>query len=480
MIWAPPNADSDGCLGKTAVATQRFSMIRRNCLTRLKTIKEACTTDREARKTVPRMNKDLVMDDIQHALNLRSIERVDKGPAPRWLTSETVDRVGAAESRPFNDEEYQTRLDLVRLRMARMELDALIVFRPSSVEYLCGHHTAETTPQPLVVTDSTTSLYLPDLELGRAVATARVDYLYYCSYTGALQGLRQFLNHAMAMLPTAARVGVETAHTSTPPQALNIVAENGATVIDSNYLVERERLVLSAAEIRCVEQAGEISSEGVRAAVAEAGRDGATESSIAGSIAEALTIHADSISAWGPVVVTGDRAGIPHSSFAAHPLRPGPIFMEFSGTHHRYHAPVMRTLIAGPLDPQDRVLVELAQTAVASVLEHARPGVPCSVVADRANQALGPLPNDVVFHQLFGYPVGLAHKPHWMDGMPFHIAADNHEPLEEGMVFHIPSSFRRFGVSGVGLSQTFLVERHGARALTHGPAEIIDLTEDAV
>jgi hypothetical protein len=45
------------------------------------------------------------------------------------------------------------------------------------------------------------------------------------------------------------------------------------------------------------------------------------------------------------------------------------------------------------------------------------------------------------------------------------------------MVFHIPGSFRRFGRSGVGLSQTFVVERDGARALTHGAAELLDVTE---
>lgn len=418
------------------------------------------------------------MDDQQHALPLRSIVGLDDGPAPRWLAPEAVERIRAAESRPFDDAEYDARLDRVRRRMARLDMDALIVFRPSSVEYLCGYHTAETTPQPLVVTNSTTSLYLPDLELGRAVASARVDELYYCSYTGALQGLRQILHHAVAVLPATARVGVETAHTSTPPKALEIVAEYGAAVVDSDYLVERERLVLSAAEVRCVEQAASITSDGVRAAVAAAGREGATDSSVAAAVSQALTAHADSASAWGPVVVTGDRAGIPHSSFAAQPLGPWPTFMEFSGTQHRYHAPVMRTLIAGPPGPEEKLLVELAQTTVASVLENARPGVPCSVVADRASAALGPLPDGVVFHQLFAYPVGLAHKPHWMDGLPFHIAAHNDELLEEGMVFHIPSSFRRFGSSGVGLSQTFVIESHGARVLTHGPADIIDLTEE--
>jgi Xaa-Pro dipeptidase len=133
----------------------------------------------------------------------------------------------------------------------------------------------------------------------------------------------------------------------------------------------------------------------------------------------------------------------------------------------------MRTLRHGtPPAPIER-LAELAKTAVAAVLDAAKPGVPCAEVARHAQEALGPLPDGVVFHQLFGYPVGLAHPPHWMDGAPFAITADNPEPLAEGMVLHIPASFRAFGEAGVGLSQTFVVESAGARVLTHGAAELI-------
>jgi Xaa-Pro aminopeptidase len=245
--------------------------------------------------------------------------------------------------------------------------------------------------------------------------------------------------------------------------------------VNGNYLVERERLVLSSAELRCVERAAAVTEAGVRAAVTEATRAEATDSSVAAAIASALISPADSASAWGPVVVTGDRAGIPHSSWLGHALATGPTFMEFSGTDHRYHAPVMRTVVRGRLDAEDRRLAGLARTAVASVLDNAKAGVPCSQVALRASKALGRLPEDVVFHQLFGYPVGLAHKPHWMDGVPFHITVGNHEPLREGMVFHIPGSFRRFGRSGIGLSQTFVIEPDGARVLTHGPADLIEL-----
>lgn len=395
--------------------------------------------------------------------------------APRWATPEAIDRVRAGGSRPFDDAEYGARLDRVRHRMAGLRLDALVVLRPSSIEYLVGYHTAETAPQPLVVTEDAVSLYVPDLELGRALVTARVDALHHCGYADALQGLGVFLRHAVDMLPKQARVGLELAHAGTPPQTLDIVSECGAVVVDSDHLVERERLVLSAAEQSCVERAASITEGGVQAAVAEAGRSGATDSSVAAAISAALTTDANSASAWGPVVVTGERTGIPHSSWVGAPLGPGPTFLEFSGTHHRYHAPVMRTLSAGRLDGTDRQLAEFAGTVVAAVLDSARPGVPCSQVAAEATGALGRLPDDVVFHQLFGYPVGLAHKPHWMDGMPFHITAGNHDPLQEGMVFHIPGSFRRFGRSGVGLSQTFVVERHGARVLTQGPADVIDV-----
>ncbi len=408
---------------------------------------------------------------------VETLRRLDEGPVPRWLTPEAVASARDVGDQPFEDAEYAARLDSVRSRMSRSGLDALLVFRPSSVEYLCGYHTAETAPQPLLVTDSDTYLYVPDLEVGRALASSRVGGIRYCGYADALQGLEGFLEHALSVLPASARLGVETAHTSTPPQAVKMLEDRGVRLIDPDHLVERVRLVLSPAEIAVVEQAAQVTGAGVEGAVAEACNTGATDSSVAAAIAAELFEQADSVSAWGPLVVTGRRAGIPHSSSIRQGLSHGTTFLEFSGAHHRYHAPVMRTLVAGEPDGDARRLADLARTALAAVLDNAKPGVPCSRVAARASGALGRLPDDVVFHQVFGYPVGLAHKPHWMDGVPFHITANNDEPLQEGMVFHVPCAFRTFGEACVGLSQTFVVGADGSRVLTPGRAELIDIGE---
>lgn len=404
-----------------------------------------------------------------------TITSLDGAPAPPWLTQPGIDSVRAAETRPFPDREHAERLAHVRSRLAERDADAILVCKPSSVEYLSGYHSAETAPQPLLVTHSGTFLYVLDLELARALASSRVDTILFSGYATMERVLELVARHVSSTLPQRARLIVETGQPTTPPDLIGRLRDTALTVDDGDHLVERARLVLSPAEIACVERAAEITRRGVEAAVTAARGAGATDSSIAAAIAEALIRNANSRSAWGPVVATGARGGIAHSSWVDTPLSDDVTFLEFAGTHHRYHAPIMRTLAHEPVPAPARRLESLAQAALQAVLETAKPGVPCSSVARAAIDAVGPLRDDEVSHLMFGYPVGLAHPPHWMDGPPFYLTTANHEPLRAGMTFHMPGSFRSFGNRGVGLSQTFTVEESGTRVLTHGPAEIITL-----
>lgn len=394
-------------------------------------------------------------------------------PRPAWLDVPAAAQVPDLEPHPFPDDEYRERLARVRERLSQANLGGVLVFRPSSVEYLCGYHSMERVPQPLLVTRSDTFLYVPDLEIGRAMASSVADTVLYYGYTQAPTALTLIAEHAARALPDGARLAAEFEHTSTPPRAIELLGRHGVDPVPGEHLVENLRLVLSPAELRCVEEAADATQRGVEAAVRAAGDPDTTDSAIAGAITEALLRGATSTSAWGPVVVSAPRAGVPHSSWRREHIGDGPIFLEFAGAHHRYHAPVMRTLSRGEPTPDAQRLGELSSSVLDAVLGTAAAGVPCADVARRASEAIGPLPDDVVFHHLFGYPVGLAHPPHWMDSAPFHITMENREPLREGMVFHIPASFRSFGRACVGLSQTFVVERDGARVLTHGTAGFI-------
>jgi Xaa-Pro dipeptidase len=405
----------------------------------------------------------------------RNVVPMGGGRAVPWLDAARVAAVEAEEGLPFAPEEYARRVGSVRARLAEVGADAILVFRPSGVEYLCGYHSAETAPQPLLVTPDDMFLYVLDLEIGRALASSLVDNILYCGYDTMGRSLELIAEHAGRQLPAGGRLAVESGHTSTPASILGLLDAAGVTTTSGNYLVETTKMVLSPAEIGFVERAAAVTQRGVEAAVSAARRPDATDSSVGAAIAEALLRDANSRSAWGPVVATGARGGIAHSTWLSGPLRDGPTFIEFAGTHHRYHAPVMRTLFRGAPSPAATRLERLSQHALDAVLATAKAGVTAREVAQQALRAIEPLPDDVVFHRMFGYPVGLAHPPHWMDGPPFYLTLDNCEPLREGMVFHVPASFRSFGRMGVGLSQTFVVERDRARPLTHGTAELIEL-----
>jgi len=400
--------------------------------------------------------------------------RLGSTPAPPWVTQETVQALSLREGQPFERDEYTRRKERVFEDLERLGADAIVVFRSSSVEYLCGYHTIETVPQPLILAPSLLQLLVPDPEIGRALVSSNVEEILFCSQFD--DALRLLAEHLELVLGAEARVAIEPLDPTMPHAFVAMLLDRSLRVVHADFLVERIRLVLSEAEISCMERAGEITGRGVAAAVEALASPDATDSAVAGAARAAMAQEANSGAPLGVIVATGWRGGVVHSNWNHTPVGPGTTtFMEMSGAHHRYCAPQMRTVAHGPLSKRNRRLAQLSHLMLEVVLEEARAGADCSEVATRALEHLGPLEDWIAFHFTFGYPVGLAHSPTWMDGAPFFITQDNPRPLESGMAFHVPASFRAFGESGVGLSHTILVTEKGGRVLTPGPAEVIQL-----
>ena len=78
--------------------------------------------------------------------------RLGIAPTPAWLAPDGVERATDLEPKPFDETEFASRIERTRTSLTERGFDAVLVFRPSTVEYLCGHHTIETAPQPLLVT----------------------------------------------------------------------------------------------------------------------------------------------------------------------------------------------------------------------------------------------------------------------------------------------------------------------------------------
>ncbi|MDQ3660101.1 MAG: Xaa-Pro peptidase family protein [Actinomycetota bacterium] len=400
--------------------------------------------------------------------------RLGPSPVPPWLSQDAVQSLSLREGSPFERHEYARRKRRACEELERLGADAIVVFRSSSVEYLCGYHTIETVPQPLIVGPSLLQLLVPDPEVGRALVSSNAEEILFCSqFDDALKLLAEHLERVLGM---GATVAIEPLDPTMPHAFAAMLLGRGLRVVYGDFLIERIRLVLSEAEVSCMERAGEITGGGIAAAVEALAMPGATDSSAAAAARAAMAREADSGAPLGVIVATGWRGGVVHSNWNGTAVAAGTTtFLEMSGAHHRYCAPLMRTVAHGPLSVRNKRLAELAHLMLERVLEEARAGEPCSEVASRVLDHLGPLEDWIAFHFTLGYPVGLAHSPTWMDGAPFFITRDNPRPLELGMAFHVPASFRAFGESGVGLSHTILVTEQGGRALTPGPAEVIEL-----
>jgi Xaa-Pro dipeptidase len=401
-----------------------------------------------------------------------NLVRVGPTPPPPWAGSDRVAELDGREGLPFDDAEYRQRRERIVAEMDARGLDALLVFRPSSVEYVCGFHTvAEPIPIPVLILRDRMVLCLLEFEAGRAVASSRVDEILY--HSRAEDGLELLIDYLAGGVPSGAKVGLEIEHRWVPPQVVLELQRRSFEIVDAP-VVERARLVLSEAEIGYMREAGRITQVGIDAALEAAREPEATDSSIAAAIAAALARDTDSLSGLDVIVAAGWAGGVPHSTWGQRPIdRSLPVVLEFAGARKRYVAPVMRTLAYEPLTGEAARLDELAERCRDLLQQELRVGRRCSEVARAVTAGLGDVDPWVVFHYVYGYPVGLSHPPTWMDGYSFYLSEQNDGVLEAGMAFHCPASFRSFGRLGVCHSHTVVMTDGGPEIVTPTPAALL-------
>jgi len=352
----------------------------------------------------------------------------------------------------FSVGEYRRRIATVQQGLAERDLDAVVLFSPGNINYLTGMDSENLFDLQacLLTRDTDPVLVMFDFERGRFDNSAWLATpVAYGPFDDPIMSV---VDELRRLGLDRARLGIEQRQAGLPPRLfLKLQAAlPWATVEDAFGPVERARLVKSTDEIALMRQAAAFTDEGV-----QAGSDPVC---------------------WGPVVAAGYRAGLAHSSFNGHVIARGEtVFLELTGQHRRYVAPVMRTAVVGTPTAEHRRLAQASADAVAAILETARAGVPARTVAEAGLRFIRPVERNVVFHYYFGYPVGIGYPPSWIEALGFFIRADNPAPVEAGMVFHLPMSLRVAGRLGICLSHTMLVTPDGGVPLTGTSAELAEV-----
>jgi Xaa-Pro dipeptidase len=373
---------------------------------------------------------------------------------------------------PFSKTEYDNRLTALRKRMAERGIDVLLVFIPVNVLYLTGYVTIGFTNFQALIVPRNGKPFLFIREMERLVAEATTwveDFDIFADDEDPIEGLRAVL---AAHDWLGKGLGAEMNGGFVSPAMMREIDGRLGGLKDGSGLVEAGRRIKSAEELAMIRAACRITEAGIGAAC-EAIRPGTTENMVAATASTAMMAAGADFFVNDPIVTSGWRSGIPHTTFANRTLEHGDtVLLEFGGCHRRYFGPLMRTGIIGPVKPEIHKMAEIVVEALNAAISAIRPGVTSGSVDEACRRPIEAAGYEPYFRKRTGYSVGSAFAPTWGEGHIISLRKDDPTMLEPGMVFHMPPALRMPHQYCVGFSETVVVTEKGCEVLTRYPREL--------
>jgi Xaa-Pro aminopeptidase len=384
---------------------------------------------------------------------------------------------GLPKELPFSVAEYEARIRRVREVMRERGLDALLVHHPSNVFYLSGYYSTVMFYHECVVVplDGPVTLAVLNWEEGAARLHAWLERLaLFPALNRAPEVIAAVLQeHGLAR----GAIGVEQWSAAMTAQKFAAFqhALPMADIRDASGLVEQVKLLKSPQEIAYVREAARLSDLGMQASI-ETAAPGKTDNEIAAAAYEAMIAAGGEFMSFDPLVLSGRRSGIMHTSHKRVPVHPGePIVVELGAVFQRYVAPLERTICVGPPDDRVRRLALASETALQNVIGALRPGATAAEVVRAGEAGIALAGPDAFFHRGFAYGVGAAFPPNWVEGSIYVGGSTNplgaadaagQVRIQEGMVLNVPISLRIIGECGVMNGETVVVTRDGCEPLS--------------
>ena len=385
----------------------------------------------------------------------------------------------------FGPDEYRARQLAAAARMRESGFDGLLVADPANLYYLTGYNAwSFYMPQVLHLdADGAMLLLMRKMDANGAHRTATgID-------PAAVLGYPETLVHRADAHPGewigarlrehvgagARRVGIESDTAFYTVRTHRSIAGRlpGWRFDDSDELVNRVRLVKSAAEIAAMRAAGRIASAAMRAGV-EALAPGRPMHEIAAEISAAQVRGVAGADGDYPAIVpmlpTGAGADTPHLTWTDAPMPAGePISFELAGVHRRYHCPLARTAVIGRPDPEVERLAAATVEGLDAAIATVRHGVTAHDVADAFHRVIEAAGFSKASR--LGYSIGIGYPPDWGE-RTVSIRRDDRTELVENMTFHLIGGMWQQGF-GFENSESIRVGADGAELLTDLPRGLI-------
>ncbi|UXN57587.1 M24 family metallopeptidase [Phyllobacterium zundukense] len=384
----------------------------------------------------------------------------------------------------FAKAEYKARLGATKLEMQRLGLDTLILSDPANIFYLTGFD-AWAFYAPLFVVVSCNED--EPIWIGRfmdAVSARDTTYLLEQNIRAYPDSFVQS-STSHPVQPTSeilrersldkGNIGVEMgAYYYTARIHAEFVNHlPNARFQDAELLVNRVRLVKSAAEQAYMRQAGHIVDAAMAAAV-ERCAPGVRECDVVAEIYKAQI--SGSLEAGGvyttspPHFCAGERVRTPHGLWTDQPLiKNRPLNIEIAGSRLHYHCPISRTVFLGTPPDSYRRLAEAVVEGLNTTMDSIRPGMAAEGVELVWRRSIAK--HGFEKEARLGYSIGLGFPPTWGERTASLRPGDK-TVLQPGMAFHCMSGLW-LEDTGIAITQSFLVTDDGNEPLTQFERQLI-------
>jgi Xaa-Pro aminopeptidase len=322
---------------------------------------------------------------------------------------------------PFTEPEYRDRARRVRARMAERGVDVLLVTSPPNLCYLTGFESIwypPRAPVAVVVTAADDGLVFLDYERHETLVreTAHYDDAVFYRYEDVLDTIADTFRKRGWLGGT---IGLERWSQAPGAPLIEALAQRlrdgGGTVVDGDWVVDRVRLLKSAAELECVRRAAAI-VDAAFADLAETLRPGMTELQIGARLDSVMADHGGEAAAIRTMVSAGPDVWCrTHAPPSRRPVEAGDVmYVDACGVFNRYHADVCRTFAIGRDHPQARAILDVTAGSVDAVRAAVRPGDPLDAAQRVAEEYVySRFPREQVWW-VGGYALGIAMPPSWV------------------------------------------------------------------
>jgi Xaa-Pro dipeptidase len=322
---------------------------------------------------------------------------------------------------------------------------------------------------------------------GDMVLLTRAPDLRQAQHTSLIEDIRIWVDRdgsdpAVELRALLAGKGLAGKHLGVEYESHGLTAANGkrldaaldgfAKTVDASDLIDRLRLVKSAAEVAYVRRAAQLADAALDAAIAET-REGTDESAILAAMHAAI-FRGGGDYPGNPFIIGSGRDALlcRYKSGRRRLDATDQLTLEFAGVYRQYHACLMRTLLIGVPSARQRALHAACREALLACEAKLTPGIPMGAVFDAHAEVLDR--HGLRAHRLnaCGYSLGTTYAPSWMDWpMFFH---GNPVEVGPGMVFFLHMIvFDSAAGLAMTLGRTSLVTKGGAEPLSDAPLELI-------